>query len=203
MQTRITPDTDTFYAVKPSMQEHLFSHFSMASHDGFFDDVSITFTDKTYPFDPLRRENYWRQTLKTMVLNGLDIRDNVCVFLNMSACFQDYDFGITKFILSVNSVVSFVDRLLSFNHFLLLLFIAIIIIIIIIIGINIFIIIIMSLFIDFFNTKFNVIVIAIILPVFNIEVEPCTTCTLSDLVLRSIGIELSTTFKAKFIQKIL
>ena len=90
----------------------------------------------------------------------------------MSACFQDYDFGITKFILSVNIVVSFVDRLLSFNHFLKLLFIAIIIIIIIIIGINIFIIIIMSLFIDFFNTKFNVIVIAIILPVFNIEVEP-------------------------------
>ena len=119
----------------------------------------------------------------------------------MSACFQDYDFGIKKFILSVNIVVSFVDRLLSFNHFLLLLFIAIIIIIII--GINIFIIIIMSLFIDFFNAKFNVFVIAIILPVFNIEVEPCTTCTLSDLVLRSIGIELSTTFKAKFIQKIL
>ena len=136
-----------------------------------------------------------------MVLNGLNIRDNVCVFLNMSACFQDYDFGITKFILSVNIVVSFVDRLLSFNHFLLLLFIAIIIIIII--GINIFIIIIMSLFTDFFNAKFNVFVIAIILPVFNIEVEPCTTCTLSDLVLRSIGIELSTTFKAKFIQKIL
>ena len=106
-----------------------------------------------------------------MVLNGLNIRDNVCVFLNMSACFQDYDFGITKFILSVNIVVSFVDRL-SFNHFLLLLFIVIIIIIIIIIVINIVIIIIISLFIDFFNTKFNVIVIAIILPVFNIEVEP-------------------------------
>ena len=59
------------------MQEHLSSHFSMASHDGFLDDVSITFIDKTYPSDPLRRENYRRQTLKTMVLNGLNIKDNV------------------------------------------------------------------------------------------------------------------------------
>ena len=31
-------------------------------------DVSITFIDKTYPSDLLWREDYWRQTLKTMVL---------------------------------------------------------------------------------------------------------------------------------------
>ena len=53
-----------------------FSHFSMAGHDGFLNDVSITFIDKTDPSDPLRRED-WRQTLKTMVPYGLNIEDSV------------------------------------------------------------------------------------------------------------------------------
>ena len=57
------------------MQEHLFSHFSMAGHNGFLNDVSITFIDKTDPSDSLQREDYWRQTLKTMVLYGLNIED--------------------------------------------------------------------------------------------------------------------------------
>ena len=39
----------------------------MEVHDGFLNDVSITFIDKTDPFDVLRREDYWRQTLKKMV----------------------------------------------------------------------------------------------------------------------------------------
>ena len=52
------------------MQEYLFSHFSMAGHDGFLKDVSITFSDKTHPSDPLRREDYCRQTLKTMLPYG-------------------------------------------------------------------------------------------------------------------------------------
>ena len=62
------------------MQEHLFSHFSMADHDGFLSDASIKFIDKTDPSDPsdpLRREHYWRQTLKTMVPYGLNIEDSV------------------------------------------------------------------------------------------------------------------------------
>ena len=59
------------------MQEHLFSHFLMADHDEFLSDVSITFIDKTDPFDPLRREYYWRQTLKTMVPYKLNIEDSV------------------------------------------------------------------------------------------------------------------------------
>ena len=49
------------------MQEYLFSHFSMAGHDGFFKDDTITFIDKTDPSDPLWRKDYWRKTLKTMV----------------------------------------------------------------------------------------------------------------------------------------
>ena len=45
------------------MQEHLFSYFSMAGQDRILNNVSITFIDKTDPFDPLRRGDYWRQTL--------------------------------------------------------------------------------------------------------------------------------------------
>ena len=59
------------------MQEHLFIHFPMEVHDGFFKDVSITFINKTDPSDPLRREEYWRQTLKTMVLYRPNLEDRV------------------------------------------------------------------------------------------------------------------------------
>ena len=64
------------------MQEHLLSHFSMAGHDVVLNDVSIKFIDKTDPSDPLPREDYQRQKLKTMVLYGLNIEDTVwAVFL--------------------------------------------------------------------------------------------------------------------------
>ena len=53
------------------MQEHL------AGHDGFLNDVSITFIDKTHPSVSLRREDYWRQTLKEMLPYGFDIEDSV------------------------------------------------------------------------------------------------------------------------------
>ena len=59
------------------MQDYLFSHFSMTGHDRFLNDVFVTFIDKTDPSDPLRREDYWRQTLKTMVLYGLNTEDSV------------------------------------------------------------------------------------------------------------------------------
>ena len=59
------------------MQEHLFSHFSMAGHNGFLSDVCITFIDKTDLSDPLPREDHWRQTPKTMVPYGLNIEDAV------------------------------------------------------------------------------------------------------------------------------
>ena len=52
-------------------------------NNGFLNDVSITFIDKTDPPDALRREDYWRQTLQTletlqtMVPYGLNIEDSV------------------------------------------------------------------------------------------------------------------------------
>ena len=57
------------------MQKHL--HFPIAGHEGFLNDVSIALTEKTDPSDPLRREDYWRQTLRTMVAYGLNIEVSV------------------------------------------------------------------------------------------------------------------------------
>ena len=66
-----------FQRFKTCMQEHLFSYFSMAGHDGFLNDVSTTFIEKADSSDPLQREDYWKQTLKTIVPYGLDIEDSV------------------------------------------------------------------------------------------------------------------------------
>ena len=49
----------------------------MADHDGFLNDVSIAFIDKTDPSDPLRREDDLRQRPKSVVSYGLDIEDSV------------------------------------------------------------------------------------------------------------------------------
>ena len=70
--------TRTIFELEPCKQEHLFSHFSLAGHDGFLNDVSVTLIDKTDPSDdPLRREDYWRQILKAMISCGLNIEDSV------------------------------------------------------------------------------------------------------------------------------
>ena len=45
------------------MQQHLFEHFQSPGQTGFVEDVCITFIDKTEPFIPTIREDYWRQTV--------------------------------------------------------------------------------------------------------------------------------------------
>ena len=52
------------------------THFNGDSHSGFLENFSITLTDKTDPSDPEKRENYWIQTLKTMVPWGLNVMGN-------------------------------------------------------------------------------------------------------------------------------
>ena len=54
-----------------------FTHFSSPCLNGFLNGVSITFTNKTDPSDPLIQENYWRGTLRTMAPFGLNIEDSV------------------------------------------------------------------------------------------------------------------------------
>ena len=51
-------------------------HFSGPGRNGFLNDVSITFIDKTGFSDPLKREDYWRITLKTMTAFRLNIEEN-------------------------------------------------------------------------------------------------------------------------------
>ena len=58
-----------FQGKEPCMQEHLFKHFSLPNHNGFLEDADITFIDKTDPSNPLKRENFWIETLRTMVPN--------------------------------------------------------------------------------------------------------------------------------------
>ena len=59
------------------MQEHLFRHFSGPILNGFLKHVLITFMEKKYSSDPLKREDYCRRTLKTMSPFGLNIEDSV------------------------------------------------------------------------------------------------------------------------------
>ena len=66
-----------FQRLEPCIQEYLFSHFSVGGHEGFLKDVSITLINKIGPSDPLRREDYWRHTNKTMVPYGLNVEDSV------------------------------------------------------------------------------------------------------------------------------
>ena len=53
------------------MQEHLFEHFNEEGYHRFLEEISITFTDKTDPSEPLKRENYWKSVLQTMAPLGL------------------------------------------------------------------------------------------------------------------------------------
>ena len=56
------------------IQEHLFRHFSSPRHNGFLNDVSITFIYKTDPLDPLKREDFWRKLSKPWHLLGLTLK---------------------------------------------------------------------------------------------------------------------------------
>ena len=47
-----------YQKLESCMQQHLFEHFNSEGHHCFFDEISITFIDKTNPSEPIRRENY-------------------------------------------------------------------------------------------------------------------------------------------------
>ena len=56
------------------MQQHLFEHFHSPGHTSFID-VCITLIDKTDPFIPNKREDYWRQILKTLAPHGINVEE--------------------------------------------------------------------------------------------------------------------------------
>ena len=45
--------------------------------NGFLNNVSITLIDKTDGKNPKKRKDYWRRTLKTYSLFGLNVEDSV------------------------------------------------------------------------------------------------------------------------------
>ena len=47
------------------MQRHLYEHFTLPVHSGFFHDVSIILIDKTDLSCPTKGEDYWINVLKT------------------------------------------------------------------------------------------------------------------------------------------
>ena len=62
---------------KSVKQQRLYDHFMLEDHAQFVNDVSIIFIDKTDPTDPLNREQYWRQTLKTLIPYDLHVSESV------------------------------------------------------------------------------------------------------------------------------
>ena len=62
---------------QPCFQEHIFEYFNGDGRSGFLENVSITSIDKNNPSNPEKRENYWIQTLKTMVPWSLNVLGNI------------------------------------------------------------------------------------------------------------------------------
>ena len=58
------------------MQQNLYEHFCSRNHNCLISHVSATFIDKTDPSDPLKREDYWRSTLKTTAPFGLNVEES-------------------------------------------------------------------------------------------------------------------------------
>ena len=57
------------------MQKYFHDHFLSEGHNGLIDDVEIVFIDKTDPSDPTRREEFWRNELKTLAPYGLNVEE--------------------------------------------------------------------------------------------------------------------------------
>ena len=53
-------------------QTGFFAHFQGLDHNGFLEDIEITFIDKTDPSNPTRHEEFWIDTLKTRYPLGLN-----------------------------------------------------------------------------------------------------------------------------------
>ena len=81
-------------------QKHLYEHFKEKDHEGFLQDVSIIFIDKTDPSDPLKRECFRKcLTTPTHSLSMVLLYDLWCLALGhtvlgfWTGLDKDYDFG--------------------------------------------------------------------------------------------------------------
>ena len=72
---------------------HLYDHFILEDHAQFVNDASIIFIDKIDSTDLLKKEQYWRHTLKTLVLYVLyvlNVSENVCDCTIFANCYKDW-----------------------------------------------------------------------------------------------------------------
>ena len=58
------------------MEQHSFEHFYNEGHCSFFENVTITFIDKTDPKDPKRQEDYWWHILRMMAPIDLNVEND-------------------------------------------------------------------------------------------------------------------------------
>ena len=56
------------------MQRYLYEHSQLPGHTGLFEDIYVTLIDKTDPWAPTKREDYWIPTLKAKALCDLMFR---------------------------------------------------------------------------------------------------------------------------------
>ena len=57
------------------IQKYFHDHFLSECHNGLINDVEIVFIDKTDPSDPTRREEFWRNEVKTLAPYGLNVEE--------------------------------------------------------------------------------------------------------------------------------
>ena len=82
-------------------------HLMLEEHSQFVNDVWIIFIDKTDPTDPLKREQYWRNTFKTLVPYGLTISESVwlhdiCKLIYGLECIRTMNLDTNKNLTKVN-----------------------------------------------------------------------------------------------------
>ena len=63
------------HRVKDCIQKYSYDHFLSEGHSGLIKDVEIVFVDKTDPSEPTRREEFWRNKLKTLAPYGLNVEE--------------------------------------------------------------------------------------------------------------------------------
>ena len=70
------------------MQKYFHDHFLSEGHSGLINDVEIVFIDKTAPLDATRREEFWRNKLKTLAPYDLNVEEK----LGGVYCFWQFQF---------------------------------------------------------------------------------------------------------------
>ena len=79
----------------------------LEEHTQFVSDVSIIFIDKTDLTDPLKKEQYWRHTLKTLVPYDLNVSEsvwlhNICKLLYGPDCIRTMNLDKNKDLTNIN-----------------------------------------------------------------------------------------------------